>query len=466
MGRTEREELEKFKRFTVIGGGVSGTGLALLANGLGVEVFVSEERSELPAEGAERLKEAGIEWEMGGHSSRAFDTDALLLSSGIPPDARCVREAEKLGIPVVGELDFVVPHLRGRLVGVTGSNGKSTLTALIGHLLKKSGLKVAVGGNIGEAASSFAGESFDHIVLELSSFQLHRAHDLKCAVAVATNRAPDHIDWHGSREAYFAAKTRLFSLQDSRGWAVAQDRDAEVLGLKGPKLERTVVLSWTERPESAAAGHILMGEDAAVLRTRLKEGEEEERLLFRYADTSLLGRHNLENVAMAFTAARLAGADVPAERAREFLGDFSPLPHRCELVGTLGGVTYVDDSKGTNVAASATALSSIDGRKVVILGGKGKGEDYAPLAEAVAREADAAVLMGAEKDRIASALRERGFSAVSVAGDMEEAVCTARRLARPGMVILLSPACTSWDMYESYKKRGEHFRAVFQSLGV
>jgi UDP-N-acetylmuramoylalanine--D-glutamate ligase len=458
----EKNKGESFKRVTVIGAGVSGTALALLARRLGAEVFVSEERGELPAGTAERLKSAGISWETGGHSERAFEADALLLSSGIPPRARCVEEAGKRGLPVVGELDFVVPHLRGRLVGVTGSNGKSTLTALVGHLLEKSGLKTGVGGNIGEAASLFTEEDFDCIVLELSSFQLHWVHDLKSAVAVVTNLAPDHIDWHGSYEAYVAAKAKLLSLQDARGWAVVQDRDVESLGLRGSKLEKTVALSWNGRLQSAAAGHLLMGKDAATLRMN----GEEARLLFRYGDTTLLGNHNLENAAMALAAARLLGAPVPAERAKEFLNDFSPLPHRCELAGTLDGVTYVDDSKGTNVAASVTALSSIKGRKVVILGGKGKGEDYAPLAEAVAREADAAVLIGAEKDRIEAALREGGFSAVHRTGTMEEAVGTARRLARPGMVVLLSPACTSWDMYESYKKRGEHFRAVVQSLGT
>jgi UDP-N-acetylmuramoylalanine--D-glutamate ligase len=305
------------------------------------------------------------------------------------------------------------------------------------------------------------------VTLELSSFQLHWAHNLNCAVAVVTNLAPDHIDWHGSYGAYVAAKAKLLSLQDSRGWSVVQDRDAEALGLKGAKLERTVALSWDSRPKSAAAGHIFMGEDAATLRVS-KEGEREneEHLLFRYEDTALLGNHNLENVAMALAAARLLGASAPAEKAREFLSDFVPLPHRCEPAGTIDGVTYVDDSKGTNVAASVTALSSIKGRKVVILGGKGKGEDYAPLAEAVAREADAAVLIGVEKKRIEAALREIGFSAVCLADGMEEAVAAARRLARPGMVVLLSPACTSWDMYESYKKRGEHFRAVVRSLGV
>ncbi|MDR1049072.1 MAG: UDP-N-acetylmuramoyl-L-alanine--D-glutamate ligase, partial [Synergistaceae bacterium] len=211
-----------FRRLTVIGAGVSGTALALLARKLGAEVFVSEEKEELPAAAARQLRDAGIAWETGGHSPRAFETGALLLSSGISPRARCVEEAVRRGLPVVGELDFVVPHLRGRLAGVTGSNGKSTLTALIGHLLKKNGLKTGVGGNIGEAASLFTEEDFDCVVLELSSFQLHWANNLKCAVAAVTNLAPDHIDWHGSYEAYAAAKAKLLSLQGTQGWSIVQ----------------------------------------------------------------------------------------------------------------------------------------------------------------------------------------------------------------------------------------------------
>ncbi|MDR1873770.1 MAG: UDP-N-acetylmuramoyl-L-alanine--D-glutamate ligase [Synergistaceae bacterium] len=443
------------KRITIIGAGVSGTALALLARRLGAEVFVSEERNTILPEVAEALGKEDIAWEVSAHSSRAFDADVLLLSSGIPPNAPCLEEAKRLGLPVVGELDFAVPHIRGRIVGVTGCNGKSTLTALTGHILQKTGFKTAVGGNIGSAASLFTEEAFDFVVLELSSFQLHWAHELRCEVAIVTNLAPDHIDWHGSYEAYVAAKAKILSLQDAKGWGIVQDRDCDALGLQ--KFDRTVVLSWEEAPVHKTAGHVFMGEDAAVLRMG-----ERVHPLFRYGDVNLLGKHNMENVAMGLTAAYLL--DVAVTDVGEFLSDFHPLPHRCELVGTVNGVMYVDDSKGTNVAASVTALTSIAGRKVVILGGKGKGEDYAPLAEAVAREADAAVVLGAEKANMQKALKDAGYSAVCEVADMPEAVRTAHRLARPGMVVLLSPACTSWDMYPNYGKRGEHFRSLVRQL--
>ncbi|MDR2180932.1 MAG: UDP-N-acetylmuramoyl-L-alanine--D-glutamate ligase [Synergistaceae bacterium] len=443
------------KRITVIGAGVSGTALALLARESGAKVFVSEERGTLPPDTLERLKNAGIQWEAGGNSDRAFEADTLLLSSGISPKAPCVLEARRRGVSVMGELDFVAPQLKGSIIGITGSNGKSTTTALCGHVLQKMGFKTGVGGNLGEAASGFAQEYFDYVVLELSSFQLHWAHTLRSVVAIVTNLAPDHIDWHESYENYVAAKAKLLSLQDSTGWSVIQDRDCDALQVEN--WDRTVVLSWNERPKNGTAGHIFMGKDLAVLRLGGKEHP-----LFRYDETTLLGHHNLENVAMALTTAYLL--HIVVADVGEVLADFASLPHRCELTATIDGVTYVDDSKGTNVAASVTALTSIEGRKIAILGGKGKGEDYRALAEAIVKEADAAVLIGEEKDRIEAALKKAGFANTHRAADMETAVFTARKLAHPGMVVLLSPACTSWDMYESYKKRGEHFNAIVRSI--
>jgi UDP-N-acetylmuramoylalanine--D-glutamate ligase len=249
------------KRITVIGAGVSGTALALLARDLGAEVFVSEERNT--ANTLELLKNADVQWELGRHSNRAFEADTLLLSSGIFPDAFCVQEARRRKVPVMGELDFVVPRIQGRIVGITGSNGKSTTTALSGHLLQKMGFKTGVGGNIGEAASLFTREPFDYVVLELSSFQLYWAHSLKSAVGVVTNLAPDHIDWHGSYENYVAAKAKLLSLQEPQGWSVIQDRDCKALHVKNP--HRTVVLSWSEKPENETAGHIFMGKNLGAV---------------------------------------------------------------------------------------------------------------------------------------------------------------------------------------------------------
>ena len=429
----------------VIGAGVSGQGLALLAHSLGEDVLVSEQKA-IPDTVKALFTQNNIAFEEG-HSDKVFTADEILISSGIPPQSEILRQAEAKGLKLTGELDYVLPHIRtSNLVCITGSNGKSTVTSLIGHILNKAGLKAGTGGNLGTASAKFtqADENFDAVVLELSSFQLARATlPMRSKVAIITNLAPDHIDWHGSYEAYVEAKNNVLTLRE--GWGIIQDRDFDVLKPTG----KIIVLSWTQKPEHETDGHIFMKDDEAVLTIN-----SETHTLFRYSDTTLIGSHNLENVAMSLCAVHLLGVN---GEAKTLLEGFRPLPHRCEDAGTIDGVQYIDDSKGTNVAASITAMQSIRGRKVIILGGQGKGEDYAPLADAVKAECDYAVLLGEEAGKIQAALEESGYTSFRRASTMDEALTISRSLAKPGMVVLLSPACTSWDMYPSYKARGEHF---------
>ena len=441
-------------KVSVIGAGVSGQGLALLAHNLGYKVFVSEKKN-ITAEAKSLFTQNNIAFEEG-HSPAVFECDECLISSGIPPQSEVLQEAGRKGVKLTGELDFVIPHIRTKnLISITGSNGKSTVTSLTGHILNRAGLKAGTGGNLGTASSRFTQEDFDAVVLELSSFQLARAtHNMASKVAVITNLAPDHIDWHGSYEAYVEAKSRVLSLRDPEGWGIIQDRDYDTLKPAG----KIIVLTWNAKPEHDTAGYIFMGKDEATLTLN---GETSK--LFSYSDTTLIGSHNMENVAMSLCAAKLIGVDISHD-VRQLLEGFRPLPHRCEDAGTLDGVQYIDDSKGTNVAASITAMKCISGRKVIILGGQGKGEDYAPLAEAVKSECDYAVLMGEEAGKIRNALDEAGFTSYRMAANMEEAVNISRSLAKAGMVVLLSPACTSWDMYKSYKVRGEHFCNIVREM--
>ncbi len=437
-------------KLTVIGAGVSGQGLALLAKSLGENVLVSEQKT-IPEEVKTLFAKNNIDYEEG-HSHKVFDdTREILISSGIPPQAKILQDAQSLGLKLTGELDYVLPHIRAKnLVCITGSNGKSTVTSLTGHILSRAGLKAGTGGNLGTASAKFTQEDFDAVVLELSSFQLARAtQNLRSQVSIITNLAPDHIDWHGSYEAYVEAKSRVLTLRSPDGWGIIQDRDADTLNPSG----KIITLSWTPEPQHKFSGHIFMGSDDAVLTL-----DGKTHTLFKYSDTTLIGSHNLENVAMSLCAVYLLGVEGDA---KALLEGFRPLPHRCENAGTVDGVLYVDDSKGTNVAASITAMTSIPGRKVIILGGQGKGEDYSPLAEAVKRECDSAVLLGAEAGKIQEALERAGFREIHRVSTMEEAVKLSQTLAGAGMVVLLSPACTSWDMYKSYKARGEDFcRAV------
>ncbi len=439
------------RKITVIGAGVSGQGLAMLAHNLGEEVFVSEQK-KIADDVKERFTKNGIAYEEG-HSEKVFEgTSEILISSGIPPKSEIIQKAQSRDVKLTGELDFSIPHIRTqKLICVTGSNGKSTVTSLIGHILNRAGMKAGAGGNLGTASSTFTKEDFDSVVLELSSFQLERAtQNMHSCVAVVTNLAPDHIDWHGSYENYVSAKAKILSLRDPNGWGIIQDRDAESLNASG----NIITLSNSRTPEHKLTGHIFMDNDKAILTLG-----ENVSCLFRYSDTTLIGMHNFENVAMSLCAVKLLGLDTASFGVKYLLEGFKPLPHRCEDAGTLNGVKYIDDSKGTNVAASVTAMKSIDGRKIIILGGQGKGEDYAPLAEAVKSECDEAVLLGEEAEKIQNALKSSGYpeGKIHMSKDMRDAVNISESLAKSGMYVLLSPACTSWDMYKSYKARGEDF---------
>lgn len=429
------------KKITVIGAGVSGSELALLAARLGARVFVSD-CGEVAADKAELFAEAGIAWEAGANTARALEAGLVVVSSGISPDVPIIKEALAKNISVQGELDFVYPYLSGKIIAVTGSNGKTTTASMTGFFLSELGYNCLTGGNIGNAVAKAAGTEYEYIVLELSSFQLHWAERFRADVSIVTNLAPDHIDWHGSYEKYVEAKANAIRLLKKDGTAIYQERDREALHASGG-----LPLSWVDAPE---ADGIHMDEAAGCARLRLGGRISE---LFDFEDVRLLGNHNMENTAMAMAALRSLDITVPAG----MLSRYTPPGHRCAYAGEAGGVVFVDDSKGTNVAASVTAMGSLPNRKVVILGGKGKGEDYAPLAEAVKEYAAWAVLLGEEKEKIAAALTMAGYKSYSFAADMDEAVEAAYAKAEAGQTVLLSPACTSWDMYPNYGARGDHF---------
>jgi UDP-N-acetylmuramoylalanine--D-glutamate ligase len=450
------------ERVAVLGGGVSGTSLALLAAKRGADVFVSDAKG-LSGETAVLLENAGILYEQWGHTDKILDCDRVILSSGFPPYVDIIRKITERGIPLTGELDFAAPCLSGRLIGVTGSNGKTTTTSLLGHILSflNPAGTVATAGNIGNAIADLAGSNYDFIAAELSSFQLHWANNTALDGAVVTNLAPDHIDWHGSYENYIAAKAKILSFVRGHeenggqldslpgGFSIAR---ASELGLLCAPKKRVFALEW-DVPESREK-IVLSSKDLAAYAFGGK--------LFDFDDTAMIGNHNMENTAMAMAAICLLGFG--ADRARKALEKYVPPPHRCSLVLELDGARYIDDSKGTNVAATVTALSSIPGRKLVILGGRGKGEDYRALVDPLKRFAKRAFLIGEAAEEIALILRKGGFMDFSATSGMEEAVSMARAAAEPGDVVLLSPACTSWDAYKNYGERGDHFASIARKM--
>jgi UDP-N-acetylmuramoylalanine--D-glutamate ligase len=433
------------RKITVVGAGVSGCALAVFAAENGSEVFVTDRSADLSDEKKKLFQKYSIKWETGGHTERCTDCGLMVVSSGVSPASEAVSLAEQKNVPVVGELDFLAPYLKGKIIAVTGTNGKTTCTSLIGHILKSNGLDAVTAGNIGEPLAAQAGKKHDALVLELSSFQLSWNNCLKPDVSVLTNLAPDHINWHGSYENYIAAKCRIFLPKSGECFAVTHQCDA----CRVPAGRTVCVLGTGEHAISIDGSDVLLACGGR------------RRVLFHKKSLSLIGAHNLENAAMSAAAAVLAFPDVDPDRN---LSQFHSLPHRCERVAEKNGVLYVDDSKGTNVAAVITALHSITGPKVIILGGQGKGESYDALAEAVKEQTTAAVVIGSEADRIIESLQQHGFKNWYRAADMAEAVKKCSELAHRGDIVLLSPACTSWDMYHNFEERGDHFAALVRQL--
>jgi UDP-N-acetylmuramoylalanine--D-glutamate ligase len=428
-------------KLTVLGAGISGVSIASFAKRSGADVFISD-FAEISDVVLKSLDENGISYEQGGHTDRILRADKVVVSSGFPPRAPVLRKLASQGLTPTGELDFVLPHIKGRVIGITGSNGKTTTTSLLGHLINSGGKNCAISGNIGNPIADFAGIDFDFFALELSSFQLHWTRNVKLAGAIVTNLAPDHIDWHGSYDNYIADKARIINFLDEDGFAIIQSRDKELLKANGRGV-RTI--SWDDLDTKS---DILL---SSTERIALMEGSE----LLRFDETRLLGAHNMENASMAMAAVKLSGADFVS--ARTALKSYEAPPHRCALVLTKDGVKYIDDSKGTNVAASRTAMSSIGGPHIVILGGRGKNEDYNGLIEPLKKFAKCAILIGEASKEIAAAFIKGGYEAFREAGDLESAVKYAVTIASPGDSVLLSPACTSWDAYKNYKERGDHF---------
>jgi UDP-N-acetylmuramoylalanine--D-glutamate ligase len=447
---------------TVVGAGKSGQALAFLGKELGFSVFVTEQ-SPLKPETQKLFSSRGISWEET-HSSRALEGDAIVLSSGIPPTSKVVKMAQENHGCLLGELDFVSPHIKGDILGITGSNGKSTTVALLAYLLQRvlGEDKVSAGGNIGIPLGEVALKEYACVVAELSSFQLYWAETPCLSGAAITNIVPDHLDWHGGYEAYVEAKrkiVRLLRTDVSNAPFVYRSQDASYIpeDLFSSHIKR-FPFSWRSKKESPLQAQGIFASPEEVF---LRKEEGDFFLFDPHRDLSLMGRHNVENAAFAVSLGLLWQKALGSTSLRRELKDFAALPHRCENRGTLHGVTFVNDSKGTNVAATVTALESLQGEIIVLLGGKGKGEDYEELARTVSQNAREAILFGAEAALLERELRGRCQN-LSVVHDLEEAFRRALDLCRENDTILLSPACTSWDVYTSYAERGEHFRSLVQ----
>ena len=451
-------ELLTGKRVLVVGlgkSGVAAAGLCVARGAAQVTVTDRNDASQLAAALA-RLP-PGVQQELGGHHLESFvGADLIVLSPGVPeiPELLAARAA---GVPVTGELELASRYLGATLVAITGTNGKSTTTTLCGLMMRATGQPTFVGGNLGtpltEAVGTPAGSPGGCCVVEVSSFQLETTDSFRPRVAVLLNITADHLDRYAGMDGYAAAKARIFAAQGPGDFAVVNVDDPLVMRAVAGATSRRVDLS-TERPIETGPGGWIEGDELIV---RLPGASEET-----YPATlpALVGRHNQQNALAALLSARLAGAT--SAEARRALLEFHPLAHRMELVAEQRNVSYYDDSKGTNVGAVVAALTGFPRPVVLIAGGRDKGGDYAPLADVLAKVGHAVVLIGEAAELIAAALPPE--LDVHRAASMEEAVATAARLARPGDAVVLSPACSSFDMFRDYVHRADVFRAAVRAV--
>ncbi|HET7538985.1 MAG TPA: UDP-N-acetylmuramoyl-L-alanine--D-glutamate ligase [Polyangiaceae bacterium] len=431
------------KRVLVVGLGKSGVAAAKLCLGRGALVVGTD---SAPAEKlSAEARALGIELVLGGHQGAEFEKrDLIVVSPGVPQLAELTR-AELAGVEVIGELELASRFIEAPIVAIGGTNGKSTTTTLVGDMFRAGGLRAFVGGNLGTPCAEAVNENYDVVVFEVSSFQLERVPSFQPRVSVLLNITEDHLDRYPSFLAYAEAKGNAFVQQNPDDFAIVPDSDDDCR--RQAQRGRGKLLTFGSYGDYVVSGRTV---------TETRSGE-----VFDLETSALHGRHNLENAAAAIAAAR--ALDVSPSAIRTALAEFRPLPHRMARVATVRGVNFYDDSKGTNVGASVTALRGLaEAKGVLIAGGRDKLGTYEPLVSALVDKGRAVVVIGEAAELIANAVGTR--VPVLRASSMDDAVKQAFSAAQPGDAVLLSPACSSFDMFKSYADRGDRFVSAVQRL--
>jgi UDP-N-acetylmuramoylalanine--D-glutamate ligase len=446
----------KGKRVLVVGLGKSGVASALFLKARGARVSVSdtksgdELRNEIPV-----LLDHGIAVETGGHGERTFrGQDLIVVSPGVPVDAPPLVQARSIGVPVIGEIELAAEFLPGPIVAITGSNGKTTTTSLVGEILTANGLATLVGGNIGTPAISLAERAMKETVtvLEVSSFQLETIQTFRPKVAVVLNVTPDHLDRHKTFEAYAEAKARVFENQHGDDFAVLNEDDPTCVTMSGRTRAQVFWFSRLKEVKQGAwvsQGNILF-----------RDGRGQREIMLA-SEIPLKGAHNLENVLAAVCASVLMGC--APEKIRQPVRDFKAVEHRLEFVATIRGVDYYNDSKATNVDATIKALESFPANIHLILGGKDKGSDYSVLNDLLRQRVKRIYTIGAAAAKIESQIAPSHVELVH-AETLENALRKANALGEVGDVVLLAPACASFDQFKNYEERGQRFKEIVAGM--
>lgn len=440
------------REVAIVGLGKSGVSAALLLRGRGIPVYASDTGSgPTYDEWAGTLRKAGAEVELGGHDvARIARAVAVVVAPGVPPKAPALEAARRAEVEIYAEVDVGFVALgKTQCVGITGTNGKTTTTSLIAHLLSSAGFRAETAGNIGRPLCEVARSDNPPawLALELSSFQLHDAPHLRPALGVLTNLAPNHLDRYANLDEYYGDKAQLFRNAEAASIWVTNADDPAVQAMTRSVAGRHVRFSTQRRADAwydRTTGRLMLGDAEVLPRAALP----------------LLGDHNVANA----LAATLVGSEVgsPLERIAQGLRSFRAIPHRVEPIREIGGVLWINDSKSTNITSTEVAIAALDRPVILLLGGRHKGEPYTRLADRLQGRCRAVVAYGEAGPLI---VRDLGSSVnVVTAGSFPEVLETARQLARPGDAVLLSPACSSYDMFRNYEDRGDRFRAAVQAL--
>ena len=445
------------KRVLVVGLGKSGMAAALFLRRRGARVTVSDSgTSESVAKQIPTLLDAGVMVETGGHGLLTFRRqDLIVISPGVPLTTPEVQQALRLGVPLIGELELASQHLRGDIIAVTGSNGKTTTTSLLGHILEHAGRATQVGGNIGlpvvDLVDSSQAESWN--VLEVSSFQLETIQSFRPHLAAILNITPDHLDRHGSFESYAAAKARITENQNAEDFLVlnAEDKATQMIAAK-----TSAQIFWFSLRRRIKQGSFVHGDAIYFLANEASQPEP----VMPVGEITLRGSHNVENILAAVCVARLAGID--AATIREAVASFRAVEHRLQFVARVREVDFYNDSKATNVDATAKALASFRGGVRLILGGKDKGSDYTALDSLLRDRVACVYTIGSAGEKIEQQLH--GTVQIKSAKTLERAVELAFADAAAGDTVLLAPACASFDQFDSYEHRGRVFAGLVQAL--
>ena len=440
----------------VLGGGESGVGAAYLASQNGISVFLSD-KNLIELKYKEILIDNGIEFEEGTHSiDKVLKASEIVKSPGIPNDSVLINDIIKKNIPIISEIEFASRFTNAKIIGVTGSNGKTTTVSLIYHILKTSGLNVGIGGNIGNSlAFLIAKNKFDYIVLELSSFQLEGINKFKPSIAVITNLSPDHLERYDySFEKYVDAKFNIVNNQTSSDYLIYNSQDDTIDNeLKSRKISSSKI------PFSLTKGRL--SNQTYVEKNSLKSEINKNQFMISLENLSLKGKHNVQNSMAAATVAHLL--KITNQDIKESLSNFQSINHRMENVLTIQKVKYINDSKATNVNAVYYALDSMKNSTVWIVGGVDKGNDYNELLPLVREKVKAIICLGLDNKKIIET-----FSSISdlilETTSMSEAVNFAYKIAKPNDAVLLSPACSSFDLFEDYEDRGNQFKECVRKL--